>query len=511
MRILAGVLCTLLVASCSQNPNKSHQISNLYKSAAYDFYTWQHGPKGQLDLTSLPESHHPLKEVGELFFMIRDSEEITEDAVKYADAMIVKYHLDQPHAVMKYPIPAKNLPANWHTAMAELMLSMILLDMGDALERSDYTSAGVKLFESTTRDMSEGGTVARDAEGCHLVEYADETVPASKNVTVLNGMLHSLITVFHLQSRAAVAATATDLYRCARSKAEVIGRAANGNPYPYYQLNPKEVLPVYYLIFEVMEYRTLYTLTNDQHFKSQQDYRENLLRMAYPVQYRKFGKEFQYIVSLISFPHPYAQDTFYTTLTCIGINSGKQYKVDNVKAKKSHDRMRQGFLRINAREKLTQCSLTSDYERNSLKLFSMEPTEVDDRPIETVATTIRASFDAKVVGNIVTIDPAILSNGTIYENMALIDVDLERPVHLNLSELVSLKICATKNPLDITNLRIANPDGKVLQRYWPSIKGPSCKIVPISPVGFHEYQSDNFFTISTISFLLGTSEGAPTI
>jgi hypothetical protein len=390
--------------------------------------------------------------------------------------------------------------------MAQFLLSMILLDMGDALERQDLTRAGVNLFESTRRDMKQGGAVIRDIEGCHLVEYADGRVPADENVTVHNGMLHSLLSVFHLQSRAAVAEEAKKLYRCARTKAEVIGRAANGSPYPYYQLNPKEVVPVYYLIFEVLEYRTLFQISGDPFFKAQGDYRENLLRQAYPLEYRHTESGYEYLLSFVSFPHPYALDTFYATLSCVGADSATRYSVNNRAAKDAHDLLGKAFLRIKSPERLKHCTLNSDYDRNSVDLFTTDGHEVTQANAETLDISIRPSFDARLEGKSVVIDPSILDDESLYKDMALIDIDVKQPVHLRLSELLYVRICTSKTPFQINDLRIANADGATIRRYWPSIEGAGCKLVPLSPVGFHDYESGDFANISTVSFVLGTAD-----
>lgn len=475
----------------------------LYQESNYAPYTWGHGPEAPLSAAELPQSKHPLKEAGELFKLMRDYGKRADEARKFADGMIAKYSLLAPAPTLSYPDAHKIMPENWYSGMGNLFLPFMLLDLGDRTGDAKYTEAAVNLFESSIREVREGGVVIRDDEGCHLVEYAHPAVPYDKTFFVLNGHLLALQSLLILQTHDETREKAKALYDCARQKTQAVAAAFRGDGYPYYQLNPKEVNQISYLIFEMLQFRSLFEMTKDSFYKDEAAFRENILRKAYPIVYRKKGDAFEYLVSLVSFPHPYALETFNTSLRCAGTATDKRYESDNF------DRgsvMTKGFIRILSSEKLRNCTLRSDYGNNSVALYfdAHGGRLVEEHGINYYGFTTAALYDAKVENRTVVVDPAARRDGSNSET-ALVKLQLDRDVTLKDTDLILLKVCTDKAVFHPT-LRIGNAEGKVVTRSWPPVRGEGCKLMFISVFGFHGYEGIDFTSLKSLGFYVGTSD-----
>ncbi|MCY1295257.1 hypothetical protein D9M70_445870 [compost metagenome] len=422
----------------------------------------------------------------------------------FASALIDKYSLLKPNPTLNYPDPHGIYPENWYSGMGNFFLSFLLLDLSKELGRKDFSAAAVNLFKSSIREMRNGGVVIRDSDGCHLVEYAHQSIPYDKALVVLNGHLLALQSLLILTRHAETKDDATELYECALRKTKALSHSFHSAGYAYYQLNPRQVNMVSYLIFELLQFRSLYDMSGDAFYREEAEYRENILRKAYPIQFRRNDSSYEYIVSLISFPHPYLKDTFETHFSCKGRRTGRIYMIDNKGASSTKDK---AFLKIRSEELLDNCSLSSRYNGNTVLLYedigrSGEVVTAID-PVD-VPFKIISHYDAVTEGGSVKVDPARIPDGP-NSQLALVELVPQAAIELSDSRLVYIKVCTSKE--EITPIvRVTNALNKTIVRYWPKVTGDGCKLIILSVKGFHDYESGNFNVLSRLGFYVNTSD-----
>lgn len=473
-----------------------------YQDSIYDVFGWAYGPREPLTLDELEASEHPLNVAGSLFTLVREAG-FTEEAEIYAERLVEKYDITQPNSRMEYPNPERHLPAGWISGMAQFLTSMLLIDIGEVRSRPDLVQAGSLLFHSSQQDMRDGGLVERNADGCHLVEYAHHDEPAGMNATVQNGHLHALTAVALLRSRDVVADQAADLYDCARKRTESIAHHVERDAFPYYQVTPPSVITGAYLQYELLQYRELFKLTGDEFYRERHDYRRDLLSKMLPVEHRKVGEKNHYLVSYVAPPHPYLLESYRAVLSCTGIDSGRVYRVDNLAGQRTSDVIAKAFLQIEATEEVEDCSLHSEWGHFTNPIYDgATPRTVEQAKPVKIGVNLAASGDASLIedGGI-RIDPDKTVIGPLAE-AARIDINFEKPHQASLSTLYAVELCTAHDEIKINALRMGDEHGKIIWRHWPSLAGAGCKLVIFSPVGFHDYADADWRSVSQIGLLL---------
>lgn len=395
---------------------------------------------------------------------------------------------------LKYRFATDKLAPGWWSAMDGFLLPLVLLDAAMVTGEERYRVAAKKAFTSISRPVSDGGSVFRNAKtGCWLSVYTWTNMTQAEEYYVLNGHLYALHALY-LYAQQSGEPAAHELFDCALKATESnLPRFRRPTvDWAYYMLTPPTINQTHYVIFEMMQFNSLTSLTGSKIFKSESDYRSRVLQKQHGLVFERLesGQEVGTIFPKTAAPHPYNIDTYSIRLNCFDAVGEKLNPLRQSKGEDVDESGRTRFATVQTATIPEVCTVESLTGDNAIELFSVKPRPVDrnggrDFPNykltaihdaelrEGRLVRIRSSYNASPE------DPAHYSN---HQGRIIV-----KDISINaISEIFGIEMF----PERAVNIGVGLIDstGREFFRYYPALRSASQNLVLLSPLGFDGVQ-----------------------
>ncbi|MBV5330817.1 MAG: hypothetical protein JZU65_24825 [Chlorobium sp.] len=288
-------------------------------------YLWFHRDAGigPDPLQSTLEEGNPFTVTSKLFQEYKFNRSASS-AIKDVDRVVTTWNLDRTPK-LTYKNGHGKLSPGWWSGMDLTAFPLYLVGVWQDTKNEQMLTMAQQMLTMATKAVSEGGIVWRNEKGCWFSEYAWNGMGAEEEFFVLNGHLHALQSIFML-AKALRDEDLENLYTCglAATKAYARDFLKKDDPWALYMLSPPTINQTHYVIFEIMQFDALYSLTGEDFYHQEAALRRSLLKRYFPLFLVSESPSLSrsLFLSAIAAPHPYSIDTYPLEVSCE--RNGKQ-------------------------------------------------------------------------------------------------------------------------------------------------------------------------------------------
>ncbi len=406
-----------------------------------------------------------------------------EDTRKRIDAIIAHWNLYETHK-LTYRYAYGKLGVGWWSGMEAMMFPMLLVAYSQEENKKKYIDLANNMLDRMLLSPKDGGVMWREGGGCWLSEYAWEGMSQQDEYYVLNGNLLAL-QALKMSADALGRSDLNDSYNCvlAGTKARSNNFLNKDSQWPLYMLNPPTVNPVHYLIFEAIQFSSLYELTGESFYAEQLADRRRVFEQRYPVYSVGKGWGDQILFSMVGPPHPYILDTYPIKIICDSpLGEFKQFDHHNKKRDLSDRFFVESKFKFSDK---TSCSVTAHYYGSNFLLYQTDDFKKTSRLLnpEKIRYEVDASLDAYMADKQkVIVDPARVSSDEYdYLNtQGRINFRFD-PLIFSTDSFLGFELRPNKS----LSVAISLSNGsKSFFRYYPKLESNKKNIILLSKIGF---------------------------
>ena len=412
-------------------------------------------------------------------------------AEQRVEQIIEKWQLDEPGKFLDYKYAYNGLKPGWRSGMDSYSFPLLLVSVWQETGNDRYLQLARRLLDHAGKDVTDGGLVWRETNGCWFSEYAWDGMTADDEYHVLNGHLYALQAV-RMIAEAIRDQELHSLYECGLAATKARAEEFKiGTQWARYMLRPSTINPVHYLIIETMQFDAMVRLDPDSFYAEQAALRRNLLNKYFPVRFVAGEDGSRLWLSALGAPHPYWIDTYPLYLTC---RDGAITEVHAIRQPRDESAPLQQRVFLDAPTELDPdkavCRVESRYAGHAQMLYE-SPVLVLREPVAPgryLDASIAASLDAQLMDSgEVLIDPkptfTVPPAPTSYlDTQGRLTFTLESPVQWPDEGLIGFEF-STDGSLSLGV--VVTSSGKQYFRYLPPVHASERAVVLLSPVGFN--------------------------
>jgi hypothetical protein len=391
----------------------------------------------------------------------------------------------------------KNHGPGWWSGMATFLGTAVLVAAYESFNDTKYLDFARRALHSALRSPEQGGSIWREGKKCWISEYSWEGMKQSDEFYVLNGHL------FGLQALKMVADALQDeeaesAYRCAvRGTAARVGAFILPN-WSLYMLNKPTIDPLHYVIFELSQFESLFTMTREPMFAEEASRRRALFASLFPIFFDPQTNDL--VVSRIGAPHPYFIDIYDNQISCM-LNDGSKWTSARF-PRSDVSIVDRGIIRVRPPSVPKNCDFVSFMGNQPVTLYSAAPVRVlikDGAPLE-IKTALSANYDASLTKDRrVTISPKIQQPaGPDNYQSTKATITLSGDLNLLPTELFGVELISSRRAS--LGVSLSDTAGRSVFRYYPAIEANIKTQILLSLLGFDDYKSLGRATSITLTF-----------
>ncbi len=228
--------------------------------------------------------------------------------------------------VWKYDYAWGTLAPGWWSCMDNAINALAFKAGSEVFANPAYEQIYKKALNGLLLTVPEGGSVLWVTPDSYwLAEYTWERSTLANEYYVLNGYTFSLLALRIIASVTGDQNYATMYNYALNSYKNISNRFYTPDgKWTYYMLNPKQIEPMHYAIFDALLLESLYEISHDQFFATELAKRRQLIKNEYPLQ---IDSNNNYIFSLVGPPWPYWIDIYIIKVDFMAGNELLEQKV----------------------------------------------------------------------------------------------------------------------------------------------------------------------------------------
>lgn len=500
-----GTLVAAIIATALLFTSGNLVLINSDLSSAdprYQMYLWDYARNQDFSIDAHVVKGDPLQSVWRTWTDYHYSRNGRE-ATTRLNKIISRWDLHK-NQKLTYEFRYNDLAPGWWSGMDGLMLPWLLVMVGKDTGNSAFIELGKKVLEAALKSPEEGGVLWPDAgNGCWISEYSWIGMRRNDEYYVLNGHLFALGALYELAA-ALDDNRARAAYACAMRGAKALSNRfiAPGQAWALYMLKPATIDPGHYLIYEIIQFDSLYAMTKDEFYAIESYRRRALIRQQFPLYAISSAEGNQVFASVLGAPHPYNLDIYSGVVDCQEKNRRRRVSMTTGSISRS-DFIDSAFATAKVKNFHLNCKFSTQYNGQRHFIYSTEEfIQIDPaKPIvpvsyrqESVILDARPQYDGSIV-----LDPSIVTEpeGPAYLNTTG-RVTLAFPIRpVGSADLVVLEIESTHR---LRNSISFQGSGKSITRYGLPIDSGRKQYVVLSTLGFDGGMDMNSLESITLYF-----------
>ena len=345
-----------------------------------------------------------------------------------------------------------------------------------------------------------------------MSEYAWEGVTPENEYYVLNGYAFSLLALRIVASVTGDQHYATMYDYALNSYKNIHSRFyyADGK-WTWYMLNPMDIEPMHYAIFDGILLESLYKISNDKFFSDELSRRRNIIREQYPFYVDNYNN---FIFSLLGPPWPYWIDTYMIRIDFMNGNRLVEQKLSYSGYEYDIPPKERFFLAGTIPDGATRAVVWSEYNGLAFKLYetniSMDQESIPKHPVS-VGFHLSCAYDAVCQdADTLMIDPSlvdVVGQDSYTNTQGRIIMTLDEPISRSGTKYIGVNMNPEQNIRSLEVLLFDNKGNHVSQYYIP-LKGGSDNLLMFSWLGFNDINTLTD-SIKEIQIKIHTSNETP--
>ena len=415
-------------------------------------------------------------------------------AREYLDYLMTSYPMTYSNDNLftwKYDFSWGDLAPGWWSCMDSAINALAFKAGSEIFGDPAYEIMYKKALNGLLSSVQGGGSaLSLGPDSFWMSEYAWEGLTQNNEYYVFNGYAFSLLalrivaSVTEDQHYATMYDYALNSYKNMHAQFY----SADGK-WTWYMLNPKDIEPMHYAIFDGILIESLYKISNDIFYSDELSRRRGIFRNEYPF-YIDDNNEFMF--SLLGPPWPYSIDTYV-----IKIDFMDDHKIIGQKISYRGDQFdispkERFFLTGSIPPRASSAVVWSEYKGQAFKVYEVNiplDQQVAPKHPASVSYHLSCAYDAVCQdANTLKIDPSrvdVIGQDSYTNTQGRIIMSLDEPISRSSNKYFGININPEQN-VNSLEVLLFDDQGNHVSQYYIPLKGGSKNLLLFSWLGFKD-------------------------